>query len=315
MGMAYLETSPHEIKRENTRFVRILSTIVFESLIYVIPLFFYVSFLFQNLVMERDCTEESIKQKKKNVNNNDLQEFLKSFDDWQDLTECLMKEKSKLVQEVRSLSNDKQKLVSRNEELQNQISHLQTVLDSTHKGLHRICDIEEENRKIKAKSESFKTEIVNLNGIINDKEKEHLREIEQNRKEHDKQKDGVKNSLKIVLDEARENHISEINQKNIEIDNLREKLVIAGRENETEIARVSIEYENKLAKLRKKIPSSVTQASSSNQEIFRMKLQHMKNEYEREVRLLKEKVQELEVKVNVQGGNRVTFSANKKRKF
>ena len=90
-----------------------------------------------------------------------------------------------------------------------------------------------------------------------------------------------------------------------------------GKEAEAEVVRISMEYETKLTKLRQKVPSSNTNNSSTNQEIFRMKLQHIKNEHDREVRLLRERISELEEKKNIslpQGGNRMTFTSNNKKR-
>ncbi|CAC5419292.1 unnamed protein product [Mytilus coruscus] len=254
--------------------------------------------------------------KRKSVGSNDLDDFQKSFDHWQNFTESLMKEKSKLQENVNTLSHDKQKLVSKNEELENQIDHLQTVLDFTHKSLHRICDVEEENREVKANLERLKADIEDSNLKMDEKERQHLRIIEEITIDNEKQKEEVKNSMKILLENENERNEISLRKKNSEVEELKEKLQVSSRESEAEIVRVSMEYEGKLAKLRQKLPSSTAHGSSTNQEIFRMKLQHMKNEYEREVRLLKEQVSELEERETAHpGGNRMTFTTSKKRRF
>ncbi|CAG2185672.1 unnamed protein product [Mytilus edulis] len=254
--------------------------------------------------------------KRKIASSNDLDEFQKSFDHWQNFTESLMKQKSKLVEDVNALSHDKQKLASKNEELENQIDHLQTVLDSTHKSLHRICDVEEENREIKTNLERLKSDIEDSNLKMNEKERQNKRILEEIEIDNEKQKEEVRNSMKILIENEKESYEIALRKKNLEVEELKEKLQASNRESEAEIVRVSMEYESKLAKLRQKIPSTTAHGSSTNQEIFRMKLQHMKNEYEREVRLLREQVSELEERVTAPpSGNRMTFTSSKKRRF
>ncbi|XP_067678398.1 coiled-coil domain-containing protein 152-like [Haliotis asinina] len=67
---------------------------------------------------------------------------------------------------------------------------------------------------------------------------------------------------------------------------------------DAELSRVSLEYEGKLARLqRQKALSNQNQTSSANSDIFRKKLQNMKNEYEMELSRLRQTVAGLEQKL------------------
>lgn len=86
-----------------------------------------------------------------------------------------------------------------------------------------------------------------------------------------------------------------IQQKNQELKELEVLLKKQDIDHKAEMTHQSMEWEEKLSKLKQKIEQKQTKMSSSNnQEIFRMKFLNLKQEYDVEMKKLQQVIQTLE---------------------
>ncbi|XP_060079691.1 coiled-coil domain-containing protein 152-like [Ylistrum balloti] len=259
--------------------------------------------------------DEGEKDPPKNPNEKglDLDSIIDTYDNWQLVIADLMKKKTELSEETKNVRRDTERLERKNTELERTVADLQGMIDTLHKQLHTVCDLEENIRKGKEEIKRKTNELCDAKSEANAQKINHAKLIEKIQAEHSQERNELTETFNkeknMEIDKLREI----IEQKNDEIYRMQQKVDKINGEKESEILRISMDYESKLSKLKQKtIPP--TQSNSSNQEIFRKKLLHLKTEYDREVNHLKYTISDLQEKLASQANTSRMSSSGKKRK-
>ncbi|XP_019632597.1 PREDICTED: nucleoporin GLE1-like [Branchiostoma belcheri] len=138
--------------------------------------------------------------------------------------------------------------------------------------------------------------------------KEHSKELSESSRILQSVKEKHKEQLKQLKDNAAKLKREEgallqqsIQQKNSELQQLQKQLEDTEREKHSQIVQLKMAYDSKLLKLQKQTATLQQQQrgpSSANHEIFRQKLQALKNQSEQEKSALKRTIGELQQKLN-----------------
>jgi len=202
-------------------------------------------------------------------------------------------------------------------DLRDSITHLQEVI-------HKRCNIEDDNQKLKqaimAKEQEnenliqqHQNEIDCLQQNSKKQQMEHYTEIETVRettqnlmtqKESDLKEVAMtdKFSFECILQEKNE-EISEMQNKFAETDKrYKAEMAVLEQKSRAEIMKIRNEYDTKMVKLEKQAAKKIqtTNTTSLNQDIFRKKLQFAKTESEREIAGLKEQIKHLQQQLTMQ---------------
>jgi len=245
----------------------------------------------------------------------DLDVIMESFDKWQNVIASLMKERSTLLEEIKIMTNAKDKLSAKNLELEQTVNSLHGTLHGHHQKLHMVCDLEEQNRNLKQAVDTKEQELATMKSAMMTRINEHA-DIMQNLDQYHKD---VTETLRSQLQEEAGVTIQHLqgllDQGKEEINNLQKKIDQLEKDKEAEIAKLTMEYENKLTQLKQKTSTAaIQQGGTANQEIYRNKLQHLKGEYDQEVGLLKKTIVELQQKLSSHQADRLALVPSKKCK-
>lgn len=245
----------------------------------------------------------------------ELDSIVETFDKWQLIISDLTKRKTELTEEIKTLKTDKERIFRKNNELEKNIGDLQRMIDTLHKQLHTMCDMEEDITKGQTEIQSKTKDLSDARLEIYTQKMKHNEQMEKLKQENVEEISRITKELTEEKNTEIEKLQESMEQKNYEIYHLQEKLEKSFTEKESEILKLSVDHENKLAKLKQKTSVAPAQSSSANQEIFRKKLQHLKTEYDREVNHLKYTISDLQEKLASQGNmGRMTLSSGKKRR-
>lgn len=206
-------------------------------------------------------------------------------------------------------------------ELENDIKDLNTTIDESQKHLHTICDLKQENKTLKDNIDAKNSEMEAMNQSMNTKQSQFeeikLKLISDHKQTVEQQRAELLSNYHLELAKERAN----LELKQEEIDELNTKISHIMKENDINIGKITMDYEQKMLKLKHKTAATgASMSNSSHQEIFRQKLQHQKADYENEIQSLKRTISDLQDKVpfpshQQQPGGRVVLSTNKKRRF
>ncbi|KAK3594780.1 hypothetical protein CHS0354_030723 [Potamilus streckersoni] len=248
----------------------------------------------------------------------DLDECATEFEKWQEQEQHFHVERIKTLEEHEASKAENCILKNQIAELEKSLTMVQGVIQHHQKDCIQLNELENENRDLKSKLKEKNFTIEQLKKEIDSKIMTYETNFKKMEEVHKstlaKQEIGWKSTLETKM-EAMTN---EITLKSKEVDGLKERIHEVEKEKAAEILRLSVDYENKLAKFQRQMTaSSMNQQSSSSQEIFRKKLLHMKAEYEREITCLKVTVSSLQDKLaDFQSGSSPKLNVNfgKKRK-
>ncbi|XP_016041280.1 coiled-coil domain-containing protein 152 [Erinaceus europaeus] len=175
--------------------------------------------------------------------------------------------------------------------LHNMIKGLQQTIGCHHnlKGeneqLKRNADIMKE--KLKSHELEYKNNIARLMNEMKIKEEGHEREIKKLCQDMQR---------KVELNE--EKHKELLEKKEVEISELNAKLRTQEKEKQNEIIRLQLEFDAKLARVQTK-PKSYPESTVSPQSIYRRKLQHLQEEKNKEIQVLRDTIHDLEQRLSV----------------
>ncbi|KAK3084063.1 hypothetical protein FSP39_007471 [Pinctada imbricata] len=267
-------------------------------------------------------TDENFKTDDEKVNIHtgcDLDIFCESFDKWQTLTVELSSKNCEFTEKIERLEKQKNEDLARIYELNAENMRLRDSLKQVNKRLDYICDLEEELRKkkgiLKEKEDEIASMEKNVEGLKVNHESEKRSLLEKQNIERIQTEKDMKDRHEEELNILRE----QLCRKDLEIGELEKRFHEKEEEVRKESMKISMEYEDRISKLKQKIATATSKAhGSSNQDIYRMKLQNMKLEYENTIRQLHQTIADLEGRLTNQ--NRVSASAigassGRKRKY
>jgi len=226
----------------------------------------------------------------------DIQQFEDMFEQWKQIENTTDKQEKDLMQNMKKLEKENAEHVLRIQDLEMTNGLLQKALDSIHNDLNLLDMVTKENKEFKDKRKAeaeewlskenlMKVEITMLNNT-------HEKEIKRYKKEMEQMLTDHKNKMRDIENE----HSKKIQCMETTIDRMTKRY-------ETDLSLQSAEYENKLAKLHSQKAAAAAnqqQQSLSHQEIYRNKLQHMKNEHEAKTNELKSQIRSLQEQLNAQ---------------
>ncbi|NXW12060.1 CC152 protein, partial [Fregetta grallaria] len=135
--------------------------------------------------------------------------------------------------------------------------------------------------------QEYKDQIEKLMIEIKNKEEDHKLEITQLNCD-------IRKKFEIKEAEYREQR----EKKELEILELTRQMKIQNEEKQNEIIKLQIEFNAKLARVQNKTTKSFSDASVLPQSIYRRKLQHLQEEKNREIEILRNTVRDLEQRLN-----------------
>ncbi|NXC01358.1 CC152 protein, partial [Orthonyx spaldingii] len=187
---------------------------------------------------------------------------------------------------------------SKEESVKEECSTLQNVIKGLTQTIENQCNVKDENDrlkgtihiledKLKTCEEEYKDQIEKLMIEIKNKEEDHKLEIAQLNCE-------IRKNFEVKEMEYRE----EREKKELEILELTRQLKIQNEEKQNEIIKLQIEFNAKLARAQDKTTKSFSDASVLPQSIYRRKLQHLQEEKNKEIEILRNTIRDLELRLN-----------------
>ncbi|NXY64319.1 CC152 protein, partial [Callaeas wilsoni] len=187
---------------------------------------------------------------------------------------------------------------SKEESVKEECSTLQNVIKGLTQTIENQCNVKDENDrlkgtihiledKLKTCEEEYKDQIEKLMIEIKNKEEDHKLEITQLNCD-------IRKKFEVKEMEYREQR-----EKNeLEILELTRQLKIQNEEKQNEIIKLQIEFNAKLARAQDKSTKSFSDSSVLPQSIYRRKLQHLQEEKNKEIEILRNTIRDLEQRLN-----------------
>ncbi|NWU29854.1 CC152 protein, partial [Dyaphorophyia castanea] len=199
---------------------------------------------------------------------------------------------------------------SKEETIKEECSTLQNVIKGLTQTIENQCNVKDENDrlkgtvhiledKLKTCEEEYKDQIEKLMIEIKNKEEDHKLEITQLNCD-------IRKNFEVKEMEYREQR----EKKELEILELTRQMKIQNEEKQNEIIKLQIEFNAKLARAQDKTTKSFSDASVLPQSIYRRKLQHLQEEKNKEIEILRNTIRDLEQRL--QKGQDLPF---KRRRF
>ncbi|CAH1243599.1 CCDC152 [Branchiostoma lanceolatum] len=231
----------------------------------------------------------------------DLDELALNFTAWQKATTKVAQENSTLQVQVRGLTKQLQASQDNERIRRDEISVLQGLVDKLQGTVAKRCDLEDENMQLKDKISSLLAEMDNLKQEHAKELSDASRSLQSVKEEHREQLKQFKDNTAKLKREEGALLQQTVQQKNSELQQLQKQLEDLEREKHSQIVQLKMAYDTKLLKLQKQTAALQQQQrgpSSANHEIFRQKLQALKNQSEQEKSALKRNIIELQQKLN-----------------
>ncbi|NXU85986.1 CC152 protein, partial [Xiphorhynchus elegans] len=187
---------------------------------------------------------------------------------------------------------------SKEESVKEECTTLQNVIKGLTQTIENQCNVKDENDrlkdtihiledKLKTCEEEYKDQIEKLMTEIKNKEEDHKLEITQLNCD-------IRKKLEVKEMEYREQR----EKKELEILELTRQLKIQNEEKQNEIIKLQIEFNAKLARAQDKTTKSFSDASVLPQSIYRRKLQHLQEEKNKEIEILRNIIRDLEQRLH-----------------
>ncbi|NXK23136.1 CC152 protein, partial [Arenaria interpres] len=187
---------------------------------------------------------------------------------------------------------------SKEESVKEECTTLQNVIKGLTQTIENQCNVKDENdrlkgtihileEKLKACEQEYKDQIEKFMIEIKNKEEDHQLEITQLNCD-------IRKKFEVKEVEYRE----QAEKKELEILELTRQLKIQNEEKQNEIIKLQIEFNAKLARVQNKTTKSFSDASVLPQSIYRRKLQHLQEEKNKEIEILRNTIRDLEQRLN-----------------
>ncbi|XP_009892962.1 PREDICTED: coiled-coil domain-containing protein 152 [Charadrius vociferus] len=187
---------------------------------------------------------------------------------------------------------------SKEESVKEECTTLQNVIKGLTQTIENQCNVKDENdrlkgtihileEKLKTCEQAYKDQIEKLMIEIKNKEEDHKSEITQLNCD-------TRKKIEVKEVEYREQR----EKKELEILELTRQLKIQNEEKQNEIIKLQIEFNARLARVQNKTPKSFSDASVLPQSIYRRKLQHLQEEKNKEIEILRSTIRDLEQRIN-----------------
>ncbi|KAK7099878.1 coiled-coil domain-containing protein 152-like [Littorina saxatilis] len=220
--------------------------------------------------------------------DNKLTAILGSFDRFYNLHVTVSKERDEYAQKLSSYTSENERIQKANEKLQKDLKSFHEMIGNFHQQVTEIDVLKERNRDLQEKMNILEQD-------LKAREEQFEGTIQQQQKANEEKLALMLESKEKTAAAERQRMQEMIEEKKKDIAQFKDAIATAQTEKEDKITVLSMEYENKLAKIQKQ-KSQILQNNqqATNQDIFRKKLQHMKKTHEEEVAALKQHIRQLQ---------------------
>ena len=225
-----------------------------------------------------------------------LELFEDMFESWRAKEINIEQEGKGLIQKMEYFEVLEKTSSAKIADLNKTVDLLQTSIDALHNDSNMLEQFGKENTNLKLKLNDKELQIKSFKEELKQRQKEYSSQLCNVTKDHETKIRDLEAEHKKQLEKLGSEQKEIILKKDKEISELKHKTEQAEKDKQSQLVHMSIEFENKLSKIqRQKAAASLNQQlPSSNQEIFRKKLQHLKSEYDKETSSLKEQVRSLQ---------------------
>ncbi|KFP07887.1 Coiled-coil domain-containing protein 152, partial [Calypte anna] len=177
-------------------------------------------------------------------------------------------------------------------------STLQNVIKGLTQTIENQCNVKDENDRLKGTIHILEEKLKTCEQEYRDQIEKLL--IEMKNKEDDRKLEiaqlncDIRKKFEVKEAEYRE----EKEKKELEILELTRQLKIQNEEKQNEIVKMQIEFNAKLARVQNKTTKSFSDASVLPQSIYRRKLQHLQEEKNKEIAVLRNTIRDLEQRLH-----------------
>lgn len=229
------------------------------------------------------------------VNHADLQKFSSGFEKWYNSSLSLMKTNIDLADELDVQRTANKNLNDKLTSLSTENQRIQDALNNLYCKMHIYCDSEKEVEDLRDQIETVNKNYLQIQEQMKRLEESHVQKEEMLRQDVNIQKELLQKEFCEKMEEKTAYYEEIIQKKNQELKELDALLKKQDIDHKAEMTSQSMEWEEKLSKLKQKLEQKQTKMSSSNnQEIFRMKFLNLKQEYDVEMKKLQQVIQTLE---------------------
>ncbi|XP_046353395.2 coiled-coil domain-containing protein 152-like [Haliotis rufescens] len=185
------------------------------------------------------------------------------------------------MEDVRADDQERHRLTDRNQKIKNELNAVHELVKNSSRHLDRICTLEDENRQLRLRSAEKEMALEALQKQLTEEKQTHAKALQQTREVVEERMVKVNERLKTEASLERELLQRQVADRERDLRKSEDNLKKLQNSKDAELSRASLEYEGKLARLQRlNALSNQNQTSSANSDIFRKKLQNMKNEYE-----------------------------------
>ncbi|XP_053151280.1 coiled-coil domain-containing protein 152 isoform X3 [Hemicordylus capensis] len=183
---------------------------------------------------------------------------------------------------------------------QEECATLQNMIKGLQQTIENLCHLRDENERLKntvhisektlkTHEQEYKNQIDRL-----------MREIESKGKEHKLEQRKIYCDMNKKIETMEEEHKQLIEKKDLEILELTRQLRDQEKEKQNEIIKLQIEFNEKLVRIQNKAPKPypAPTALPLHQSIYRRKLQHLQEEKNKEIEVLRNTIRDLEQKLS-----------------
>ncbi|NXU70268.1 CC152 protein, partial [Oreotrochilus melanogaster] len=187
---------------------------------------------------------------------------------------------------------------SKEESVKEECSTLQNVIKGLTQTIENQCNVKDENDRLKGTIHVLEEKLKTCEQEYRDQIEKLL--IEMKNKEDDRKLEIAQLNCDITKKfEVKEaEYREEKEKKELEILELTRQLKIQNEEKQNEIIKMQIEFNAKLARVQNKTTKSFSDASVLPQSIYRRKLQHLQEEKNKEIAVLRNTIRDLEQRLN-----------------
>ncbi|XP_019373813.1 PREDICTED: coiled-coil domain-containing protein 152 [Gavialis gangeticus] len=182
--------------------------------------------------------------------------------------------------------------------LREKCASLQNVIKGFRQTVENQCNLRDENerlknnihileKKLKAHEQEYESQINKLVTEIRNREEIHKMELTK-----------VYCDMNRKFEQKEEEHKEQIGKKELEVLELTRQLRTQDKEKQNEIIKLQIDFNAKLARVQNKATKSFPDTTALPQNIYRRKLQHLQEEKNKEIEILRNTIRDLEQRLS-----------------
>nr|XP_025035467.1 coiled-coil domain-containing protein 152 isoform X1 [Pelodiscus sinensis] len=187
---------------------------------------------------------------------------------------------------------------SKEDSVKEEYATLQNVIKGLRQTIENQCNLRDENERLKnniqllesklnANEQEYKNQIDKLVAEIKNKEEEYKLDLTK-----------VHGDMSRKFELKEEEHKEELEKKELTILDLTRQLRTLDKEKQNEIIKLQLEFNDKFARVQNKITKSYPDSAVLPQNIYRRKLQHLQEEKNKEIEILRNTIRDLEQRLS-----------------